>query len=119
MLLCPVFESIKNRIVEAGYPCEVDKTLRKIHSRSITPPPDKEFVLEIKFKATSLKHGAGIFDQYLMYKGDDRDASVVCEVKTTDAKVPEKSNPHPIAFYTTGKIQEELEKFLKHVFPAG
>ena len=112
--VCPIFESVKARIVQAGYPCEVDKVLRKIRNDG----SGKEYVLEIKLKTTSLQHGAGAFGQYLLCKGDYIDASITCEVKISEGSLPKKPTAYPIAHYTHEKIQSEVENLLIHVFPS-
>jgi len=107
-VICPLFENVKNIVVDAGFCCEKDKILRKIKNDS-----DKEYILEIKLKVS--KSGRAEFiDHYLCYVGNYVDCSVKSEISIGNKQ--KQMEPRPLSYYSTDCIRKEVESFLKDIF---
>ncbi len=111
----PVFEEVREKIVSAGYPCNIDEKYSKV-KKVYDFESEKEYCLELQFNVSFDKNFSGFTGTYLKYLGDFNNETIEVEIKKDSSDRPIKDTPREISCFNKMLIEEKTEELLRAVF---
>ena len=112
-IILPVFNQVESNICGRGYFCQIETTRRK-------HPQLGDTTFEISIKLSTTAGSDRIDASYLAYEGDIEKVTItkIVLIQRPPHKGPEKSPAVPLSSLDADRVQEDLEAFLRVIFPA-